>query len=132
MGFSAGGSLSARAASGFEKKSYDPVDEKDSLSARPSFAMLIYPAYLDNGPEHSLTPELQLSRKVPPMFIFQAGDDTYANSSLVMTAALRQMKIPAELHLVPIGGHGYGLRQGNAAAETWPSLAGKWLDNILK
>lgn len=131
MGFSAGGSLSARTASGYNSKSYDPVDARDSLSARPSFALLIYPAYLDNGPEHSLSPELELSKNVPPVFIFQTEDDTYANSALVMMSALRRMKIPAELHIVPEGGHGYGLRKGNAAAETWPLLAEKWLNRIL-
>jgi putative YhdH/YhfP family quinone oxidoreductase len=51
--------------------------------------------------------------------------------ALVMMSALRRMKIPAELHIVPEGGHGYGLRKGNAAAETWPLLAEKWLNRIL-
>jgi len=32
-----------------------------------------------------------------------------------------------ELHYYPTGGHGYGLRPGNPAAKTWPSLAEKWL-----
>jgi len=31
------------------------------------------------------------------------------------------------LHLLPSGGHGYGLRKGIRAAETWPLLAEKWL-----
>jgi hypothetical protein len=35
--------------------------------------------------------------------------------------------LPVELHLLPNGGHGYGLRQGSQAAETWPLLAEKWL-----
>jgi acetyl esterase/lipase len=132
MGFSAGGSLSARAITSFNKKTYAPVDKTDSLSCRPSFALLIYPAYLDLGPDHSLTPELQISKEVPPVFIFQAADDPYGNSSLVMAGALRNAKIPIELHLVPKGGHGYGLRPGIAAAETWPVLAEKWLQNIVK
>jgi acetyl esterase/lipase len=131
MGFSAGGSLSARAASRFNIKSYDPVDEKDSLTARPSFALLIYPAYLDNGPQHSLTPELEHGKDVPPVFIFQTEDDTYANSALVMMSALRLRKIPAELHMMAEGGHGYGLRKGIAAAERWPMLAEKWLNGQL-
>ena len=64
-------------------------------------------------------------------FIFQTSDDQYGNSSLVMAGALRDAKIPVELHLLPSGGHGYGLRAGRAAGETWPQLAEKWLDNIL-
>jgi acetyl esterase/lipase len=132
MGFSAGGSLSARATTLFHKQTYSPVDEADSLSCRPSFAMLIYPAYLDQGPGLSLTPELQLSKEVPPMFIFQTADDQYGNSALVMAQALRNAKIPVELHLMPAGGHGYGLRPGNYAAETWPGLAEKWLKTVIK
>jgi acetyl esterase/lipase len=132
MGFSAGGSLSARASTLFNKKTYSPVDRSDSLSCRPSFALLIYPAYLDQGPDHTITPELQISKEVPQMFIFQTADDQYGNSALVMAGVLRNAKIPVELHLLPKGGHGYGLRQGNIAASTWPVLAERWLERILK
>jgi acetyl esterase/lipase len=130
MGFSAGGSLTARTSTQFHKKTYAPVDKADSLSCRPSFAMLIYPAYLDEGPGLSLTPELQISKDVPPIFIFQTADDQYGNSAIVMAQSLRNAKIPVELHLLPSGGHGYGLRSGNIAAETWPGLAEKWMKQV--
>jgi acetyl esterase/lipase len=132
MGFSAGGSLSARASILFNKKTYAPVDKTDSLSCRPSFTMLIYPAYLDQGPNLTLTPELKSIKDIPPMFIFQTADDQYGNSALVMAGALRENKTQVELHLLPKGGHGYGLRTGSTAAETWPVLAEKWLTGILK
>jgi len=132
MGFSAGGSLSARASTLFNKRTYTPVDKSDSLSCRPSFTMLIYPAYLDQGPDLSLTPELELSKEVPPVFIFQTADDPYGNSALVMAGALRNAKLLVELHLLNTGGHGYGLRPGKIAAETWPILAEKWLKTTLK
>jgi acetyl esterase/lipase len=131
VGFSAGGSLSARASTLFNKRTYPVVDKADSLSCRPDFTMLIYPAYLDKGPDFSLTPELQISNEVPTMFIFQTADDTYGNSSLVMAGALRNAKLPVELHLLSKGGHGYGLRPGNTAAETWPLLAEKWLGVVM-
>jgi acetyl esterase/lipase len=132
MGFSAGGSLSARASTLFNKSTYCPVDKTDSLSCRPSFTMLIYPAYLDQGPNFTLTPELELSTEVPPIYIFQTADDEYGNSALVMAAALRDAKLPVELHILPNGGHGYGLRPGSLAAETWQLLAEKWLTRILQ
>ena len=50
------------------------------------------------------------------MFIFGTADDPYGNSSLVMAGALRDHKVPVELHLLPEGGHGYGMRPGNIAA----------------
>lgn len=127
MGFSAGGSLSARTSTRFEDKTYEPVDKADELSAKPDFTMLIYPAYLDEGPGRSLTPELKISAETPPMFIFETADDPYGNSSLVMAGALRDKEVPVELHFLPVGGHGYGVRAGNPAAETWPALAEKWL-----
>lgn len=132
IGFSAGGSLSARASTLFNKKTYPAVDKADSLSCKPSFTMLIYPAYLDQGPDLTLTPELALSKEVPPVFIFQTADDPYGNSALVMAGALRDAKLPVELHLLPKGGHGYGLRPGIIAAETWPLLAEKWLGSVFK
>jgi acetyl esterase/lipase len=132
MGFSAGGSLSARAITNFNKMTYSPADKTDSLSCRPSFAMLIYPAYLDQGTGFSLTPELHLSPEVPPVFIFQTADDQYGNSAIVMAQAMRNAKLSAELHLLPVGGHGYGLRPGNRAAETWPGLAEAWLKTVIK
>jgi acetyl esterase/lipase len=133
MGFSAGGSLSARAATLASNKTYLPIDKTDSLSCRPDFALLIYPAYLDLGKNRSLTPELIVNQQTtPPMFIFATADDTYGNSSLVMTTALRDAKVPVELHFMPKGGHGYGLRPGNIAAETWPGLAEKWLKKNIE
>ena len=56
----------------------------------------------------------------------------YGNSALVMAGALRDAKIPVELHILPFGGHGYGLRPGSMAGETWPLLAEKWLTRILQ
>jgi acetyl esterase/lipase len=132
MGFSAGGSLSARASTRFNDKTYTVVDKFDELSARPAFTMLIYPAYLDEGPNNSLTPELILTAETPPMFIFQTSDDPYANSAIIMAQSLRNTKIPVEFHLYPSGGHGYGLRKGQLAPETWPKLAEAWMDRILK
>jgi acetyl esterase/lipase len=132
MGFSAGGSLSARTSTLFFKKTYSPVDAADSLSCRPAFAMLIYPAYLDQGENRSLTPELQLTKETPPVFIFQTADDSYGNSALVMASALRDAKLPVELHILPSGGHGYGLRPVGIAATAWPKLAEEWLKRTLK
>lgn len=130
IGFSAGGSLSARAATLYNKETYTPVDAADKLTAKPAFALLIYPGMLDNGPGKNLSPELELTKDTPPLFMFQACDDFVGNSSIVMALALRKAAIPFELHIVPAGGHGYGLRPGNPAAEAWPYLALKWMEKV--
>ncbi|MFD2277503.1 alpha/beta hydrolase [Rubritalea spongiae] len=133
LGFSAGGSLSARASTRYLEDSYAAVDALDKLSARPDFTALIYPAYLDQGPDRSLSPELRLSDETAPMFLFVAADDRFANSCLVMSSALQLQKVPFELHVLAHGGHGFGMRSGNHAAETWPKLCEEWLNvTVLK
>ncbi|TXE07026.1 alpha/beta hydrolase [Seonamhaeicola algicola] len=132
LGFSAGGSLSARAATLFTSNTYTKVDDTDDISSRPDFAVLIYPAYLDRGENRSLTPEIKIPDNAPPFFIFATADDPYGNSALVITTALRDHKIPVDLHFIQNGGHGYGLRPGNMAAKMWPRLAENWLERILE
>ena len=132
LGFSAGGHLCAMAGNLYDKKTYAPLDTADSLSSRPSFNVLIYAAYLDKGEERSLSPELEVNEHHPPAFLFATSDDPHGNGSLVYAQALRDAKVPVELHFINKGGHGYGLRSGNEAAETWPSLAGKWLKMMIQ
>lgn len=128
MGFSAGASLTARAATRFQLPSYTATDETDTQSARPDFAALIYPAYMDEGEHHTLTPELTITEQTPPFFVFQTADDPYGNSALVISQALRHHKIPVQLHIYEKGGHGYGLRANLAeAASKWPKLMEEWL-----
>lgn len=128
MGFSAGASLTARAATRFQLPSYTATDETDAQSARPDFAALIYPAYMDEGEHHTLTPELTITEQTPPFFVFQTADDPYGNSALVISQALRSHKIPVQLHIYEKGGHGYGLRANLAeAASKWPKLMEEWL-----
>ncbi|WP_139959128.1 alpha/beta hydrolase [Flavicella sediminum] len=132
LGFSAGGSLCARASTQFAVDSYTKIDAIDEMSSKPNFSMLLYPAYLDKGKNKSITPELTMSKEVPPFFIFGTADDKYGNSSFVFAQELRNHKIPVELHVLAKGGHGYGMRKGNIAAETWPKLAEIWLQSTLK
>jgi len=132
LGFSAGGSLAARASTRYNDQTYPAVDKTDSVSCRPDFAVLIYPAYLDQGENNTLTPELKVTEEIPPMFLFVAADDKHASSSLVMGGALRKAGVTVELHMLPEGGHGYGLRPGNRAAETWPPLAKTWLETVFQ
>ena len=47
LGFSAGGHLTAWAATHFDERAYSPIDETDKVSCRPDFAVLIYPGGMD-------------------------------------------------------------------------------------
>ncbi len=127
MGFSAGGSLAARVSTRYQEATYAHNDAVDKVSCKPDFAILIYPAYLDKGQNRTLTRELIVDTNTPSTFIFATADDKYANSALIYAQALRDAKVSVELHLLAIGGHGYGLRRGNPAAEAWPKLLSDWL-----
>jgi acetyl esterase/lipase len=131
IGFSAGGNLSARAATNFKIKTEDVDDKIGRVSSRPDFALLIYPGSMSTGEDRHLIAEIPLDADTPPVFVFVASDDPY-NIPFSMGMELRKNKIPFEFHVTPKGGHGYGLRKGNPAAEAWPSLAQNWLKSILK
>jgi acetyl esterase/lipase len=136
MGFSAGGHLAANAATNFSQRAYDPIDEADQQSCRPNFFMLVYPAYLApketaKGEAMQLFDGFPISAETPPGLMIHAADDNVTcNSSIAMFMALREAKIPAELHIYPDGGHGYGLRPSDHAVSTWPDRAATWLKGL--
>jgi acetyl esterase/lipase len=130
LGFSAGGHLVAVLSTNYDTRTYDAVDDADKASCRPDFTLLIYPAYLTaktyEGPK--LAPELKVTANTPPSFLIQAEDDSVGvENTLVYYAALRTARVPAEAHLFPIGGHGYGLRSTPKPITGWPRLAEAWL-----
>lgn len=130
MGFSAGGNLAARTSTNYNDQTYTAVDKKDSLSCKPNYSLYIYPGSLAKGDDHKLIPELKVDKHTPPAFLFVANDDQYS-VPLSFAYALHDAKVPMEIHVVPKGGHGYGLRKGNPAAEVWPALAEKWLQEYI-
>ena len=128
MGFSAGGHASVRASTDFANVSYPSIDSVDKHSARPDFAALVYPAYLEK--EGKIVAELNLTAKIPPTLIVAAEDDrTYVLSSKVYAAELNKAKISNKLLLYATGGHGFGLRS-NKEAKVWPDAALEWLREI--
>lgn len=131
MGFSAGGHLAMLSSSNFKKSSYEHSDDIDKISSRPDFSILMYPAYLDQGENNSLSDPIDLNEDMPPLFIFGTLDDPLSNGFLVLAKALKKKNIPFEMHLLPQGGHGYGMRKGNPAAEEWPNYLKKWLVKIF-
>jgi acetyl esterase/lipase len=133
LGFSAGGHLVAALSTNFDTRAYPAVDAADQVSCRPDFTLLIYPAYLtakgDQGPK--LAPELKVTAGTPPSFLIQAEDDGVGvENTLVYYAALRAARVPAEAHLYPLGGHGYGLRPTQKPIAGWPRLAELWLRSL--
>lgn len=130
LGFSAGGHLAAMLSNHHDVRTYPAVDSADQVSCRPDFSVLIYPAYLTASPTGpDLAPELQLKAEVtPPTFLAMAEDDPVGvENPLFYYLALKRAKVPAELHLYPTGGHGYGLRRTKDLVTTWPDRVEDWM-----
>ena len=143
MGFSAGGHLAATAGTHFAR----PVVAGPE-SVRPAFLVLLYPVISFNdslqhagsrtsllGPSPSVgevrqySNELQVSAQTPPTFLVHAQDDKTVpvNNSIVFYQACLRHGVPAELHLYPRGGHGFGLNN-KTTKDLWTDRLRNWLD----
>ena len=132
LGFSAGAHLAAALSTHFDKRLYETVDAADNLSCRPDFAVIVYPGYLAIA-EQNFAPnaEIHPTAQTPPSFIVQAEDDpVHVENSTVYFLALKNAKVPAELHIYAQGGHGYGLRRTQLPVTGWPQLVETWLHSI--
>lgn len=131
LGFSAGGYLVAEASTNFKRRTYTPVDAADKESARPDFALAIYPGHLttDNG---KLNPNVPVTRETSPTFLLQAEDDNVdgVKQAQVYYAALKNADVPVEMHLYANGGHAFGLRPTSNPITHWPALAETWMSTI--
>jgi acetyl esterase/lipase len=127
LGFSAGGHLTALAATNFDKRGYEPVDAADKESCRPDFAVLIYPGGVVNR-GGDLNPGIRVTKETPQSFFAHANNDPVTpENSVKMYLALKRAGVPAELHVYSAGGHGFGMRQGPLPANTWPKRCEQWL-----
>jgi acetyl esterase/lipase len=130
LGFSAGGYLVAEISANFEHRLYPVVDAADKESARPDFAMAIYPGHL--AAPGGLNPTVPVSRSTPPTFLLQAENDSMdgVEQSLVYYTALAKAHVPVEMHLYAQGGHAFGLRRTKLPITDWTTLADAWLRTI--
>ncbi len=144
LGFSAGGQVAAGVATHYERTTMK--DDIDSVSCKPDFMILIYPA-LDwlhpnadeefekaGGRNGVFIPFYHLVNKdTPPTFIVHAADDKTVpvHQSMQFFAALEKAGVACELHIFQKGGHGFGLGTGEAGS--WPGLCIGWMktDRIL-
>ncbi len=147
IGFSAGGHLAASLAVRSGAEVYDPHDAADAMSAKPSFAALLYPVITMLPPYaheasrekllgNSLSTALRagysverlVTRETPAMFFVDALDDAYVppENTLSMFAALRAAHVPVEMHLFERGGHGFALGSAGLPAAAWPDLLLRW------
>jgi acetyl esterase/lipase len=131
MGFSAGGYLAAEISTKYRQRLYTPVDDADKQSARPDFAVLVYPGHLATEND-SLNPNVPVTRETSPTFLVQAENDMVdgVHQSLVYDAALNKAGVKVEMHLYAEGGHAFGLRRTRFPITDWPRLVETWLRTI--
>jgi acetyl esterase/lipase len=103
-----------------------------TIDARPAFQMVMYPGYTST-PDGKVPASVAPTAEVPPTFLVQAENDytAHVESSIYYFMALKNAKVPAEMHIYTQGGHGFGLRPTDAPIATrWPALAEEWLHTI--
>lgn len=146
MGFSAGGHLASTLATHYDK------GPKASDQAKPNFAILLYPVVTFGEKAHAgsrnnllgklasspelvayYSNELQVSSKTPPTFLVHAEDDKAVpvENSISFYLACLKSGVPAEMHLYPTGGHGFGMRTAKfGSLNMWPEACKAWLTTL--
>jgi acetyl esterase/lipase len=144
IGFSAGGHLASTEGTHFNKL---VIENKDNISVRPDFMVLLYPVitfgqWAHVGSRENLigkTPssdllalysnEKQITPNTPPTLLIHAGDDRSVpvQNSLMFYDELLKNKVKAELHVFQEGGHGFGLNNPKSK-DKWIDWCRNWLD----
>jgi dipeptidyl aminopeptidase/acylaminoacyl peptidase len=72
--------------------------------------------------------ELQVTASTPPTFLIHAEDDIVVPvvNTLYFYEALQRHGVPAEMHIYPKGGHGFGLHNATTKDE-WADRLRNWL-----
>lgn len=131
LGFSAGGHLSTMALTSDGTRTYEKDAKFDEVSCIPDFAVLVYPAYLQDGQSNDLAPEVKVGRQTPPAFVVVAhGDRKWVEGSAIFYLAMRRNDRDCELHIYGKGGHGFGLENTDEAVKDWSTDAGIWMTEM--
>lgn len=148
LGFSAGGHLASTAATHFNERAVEAVDEVDRQSARPDFVVLCYPVIsMEDGTTHAgskknllgenpdpklvaqMSNDRAVTKETPPAFLFHTAEDAavLSENSVLFFAACRKAGVPVEMHIFERGRHGVGLAQTDPVLAEWPGLCERWL-----
>ena len=157
FGGSAGGHLAAMLATLYNNKllpeePYVP-DEIDSLSARPAFALLLYPVIdlTDDSVTHkgsrtnltqdnsdlyeALSPWKYVTGDTPPAFIVHGTNDFLVpvKNSLLYYEACLKVRVPTEMHLLdtPMHGFGMGANLNDKTTKEWPEQAIRFIERHI-
>ncbi len=150
MGFSAGGHLASTGGTHFDDGLLKDGDEIDKVGCRPDFLILGYPVItMEPGVTHGGTRmnllgkepdakdveffsnEKRVTKDTPPTFLFHTDEDTAVlpENAIRFYAALKQAKVPAELHIYEKGPHGVGINPKTTSDGTnaWKDRLTDWM-----
>lgn len=141
MGFSAGGHLASTIATdpetdvNFAALIYPVVSFRDGVTHGGSKKNLLGDSPSDDMVQ-LMSRDEQVSSSTCPTFLIHAGDDKavpVANSLRYYEACIEH-NVPAEMHLFPTGGHGFGMFRGDRPVDQWPNQFKSWLqlNELLK
>ena len=126
ISMSAGSHLALLLATSSQTAAYEPIDKLDEVPCHINWAVVNAPAYVTTdgeagtpatrdgyGLDVKLSEVFKFDEKTCPMTLQHGGLDPYTpNGSTLIYRRLREMKIPAELHLYADKGHGaYGFER---------------------
>ena len=143
MGFSAGGHLASTLTVHYDDVK---IENKENLSLRPDFSILIYPvisfiesphtgsannlagANATQAQKEYFSNERHVTPKTPPTFLVHANDDNGVpvQNSIIFNQALVANKVKAEMHLYQGGGHGFGLNN-KTTSDDWFERLTNWM-----
>ena len=120
ISMSAGSHLALMLATSSQTPAYEKIDKLDDVPCHINWAVVNAPAYVTTdaesgtpairdgyGVDVKLSKVFKFDEKTCPMTLQHGGTDPYSpNGSTLVYRKLREMKIPAELHLYPNKGHG--------------------------
>ncbi|MCM1034138.1 MAG: alpha/beta hydrolase [Paludibacter sp.] len=141
MGFSAGGHLAGSLLTMYT----------DTVT-RPDFGVLIYPVLSMMADTHGKTrthllgtePTDEQKQKwtllnqvhadMPPVLLAACQDDRAVpvSNSLDFYTALTRQKVPAELLILPQGGHGWGFSRDYPMRQVFTTALMQWLENVAR
>ncbi|HEU0038159.1 MAG TPA: alpha/beta hydrolase [Verrucomicrobiae bacterium] len=129
VGFSAGGHLAIAAATSFDKRTYEPIDDVDQISCRPDFSIPVYSGYFKAKDKDELAAGLRIPTNTPPVFLVHGGDDIVSppENSVLMYLALKRAGVPAELHVFANTTHDFGVRTNDHPHSKWTACCVDWL-----
>ena len=151
MGFSAGGHLAGFTAYQPARALYAGSDPYERVSARPDFAVLLFPVVTLRKPydttrtrreivgekasakaETAWSLDTYADKDAPPTIIFASADDaiTPPGHGILLFQTLVAAGASAELHLFRDGGHGWGLGRPDQVISQWPELFEAWARSL--